>query len=196
MQANLMKMGFGLLGSLAAAVVFLVLLAGSPPVAAAEGKAFIFLPGEAPRYGGQQGREADITELLATAEQTGGVVGLFLVLFVAGLGVVGWRTTSSESQERRAAALDKAGVGKGWTKGDLGVGRTFAFESPDGHRMELVWDVEKYTAPPELRSRILTRRSRRPLQGLPPRRLDHVNLMASDVTTQKELFGKTTFGGR
>jgi quercetin dioxygenase-like cupin family protein len=75
MQANLMKMGFGLLYSLAAAVV--VPLAGSPPVAAAEGEAFIVLPGEAPRYGGQQGREADITEPLATAEQTGGVLGIF-----------------------------------------------------------------------------------------------------------------------
>ena len=41
------------------------------------------------------------------------------------------------------------------------------------------------TAPAELQSRILTRRSRRPLQGLPPRRLDHINLMASDVTEQK-----------
>jgi len=77
MQANLMKMGFGLLHSLAAAVVFLVLLSGSSAVAAGEGEAFIFLPGEAPRYGGQQGREADTTELLATTEQTGGVVGIF-----------------------------------------------------------------------------------------------------------------------
>jgi quercetin 2,3-dioxygenase len=77
MQANLMKMGFGLLYSLATAVVFLVLLSGSPAVAAGEGEAFIFLPGEAPHYGGQQGREADITELLATTEQTGGVVGIF-----------------------------------------------------------------------------------------------------------------------
>ena len=76
MQANLTKMGFGLLYSLAAAVVFLVLLPGSPAVAG-EGEAFIFLPGEAPRYGGQQGREADITELLATNEQTGGVVAIF-----------------------------------------------------------------------------------------------------------------------
>ena len=77
MQANLMKMGFGLLYSLATAVVFLVLFSGSPAVAAGDGEAFIFLPGEAPRYGGQQGREADITELLATTEQTGGVVGIF-----------------------------------------------------------------------------------------------------------------------
>ena len=114
-----------------------------------------------------------------------------------GLGNVGWRTTSADALERRAAALDEAGLGKGWTKGDLGVGRTFAFQSPDGHPMELVWDVEKYTAPAELQSRILTRRSRRPLQGLPPRRLDHINLMASDVTEQKELFEKTLgFGTR
>jgi catechol 2,3-dioxygenase len=108
-----------------------------------------------------------------------------------GLGTVGWRTTSSEALERRATALDAAGLGQGWTTGDLGVGRTFAFQSPDGHPMELVWDIEKYTAPDDLRSRILTRRSKRPLQGLPPRRLDHINLMASDVTTQKELFEQT-----
>lgn len=108
-----------------------------------------------------------------------------------GLGNVGWRTTSAEALDRRAAALDKAGLGKGWTKGDLGVGRTFAFESPDGHPMELVWEIEKYQAPEDLRSKILTRRSKRPLQGLPPRRLDHINLMASDVTLQKQLFEQT-----
>ncbi|WP_300015217.1 VOC family protein [Pseudonocardia sp.] len=115
----------------------------------------------------------------------------------AGLGMLGWRTTSAEALERRAAALDTAGLGRGWTKGDLGVGRTFAFETPDGHAMELVWEVEKYTAPPELRSPILTRRSKRPLQGLPPRRLDHVNLMASDVTAHKEMFEQALgFGTR
>jgi len=46
-------------------------------VAAGESEAFIVLPGEAQGYGGQQGREADVTELLATAEQTGGVLGVF-----------------------------------------------------------------------------------------------------------------------
>ena len=63
--------------SLAAAVAVLVLPCGSPAVAAGEGAPYIVLPGEAPRYGGQQGREADVTELLATAEQTGGVLGIF-----------------------------------------------------------------------------------------------------------------------
>src|SRR4051812_45008499 len=43
-----------------------------PAVAAGEGGPLIVLPGNAPRYGGQQGREADMTELLATGEQTGG----------------------------------------------------------------------------------------------------------------------------
>ncbi|MBW0088537.1 VOC family protein [Pseudonocardia sp. KRD-184] len=115
----------------------------------------------------------------------------------AGLGLLGWRTTSADALERRAAALDAEGLGNGWTTGDIGVGRTFAFRSPDGHAMELVWDVEKYSAPTELRSPILTRRSKRPLQGMPPRRLDHVNLMASDVTAQKEVFERTLgFGTR
>lgn len=108
-----------------------------------------------------------------------------------GLGSMAWRTTSRDALERRAAALSKEGVGLGWTKGDLGVGSTFAFESPDGHRMELVWDIEKYRAPEELKSKILSRRSKRPLQGLPPRRLDHINLMASDVSAQKDTFEKT-----
>lgn len=37
----------------------------------------IVVPGSVPRYSGQQGREADITELLATSAQTGGKLGIF-----------------------------------------------------------------------------------------------------------------------
>lgn len=106
----------------------------------------------------------------------------------AGMGVLGWRTDSRDALERRADALDKSGLGKGWTEGDEGVGKTYAFDTPDGHTMELVWDVEKFRAPADQRSKILTRASKRPLQGLPPRRLDHVNLMASDVAEQRVFF--------
>ncbi len=114
-----------------------------------------------------------------------------------GLGMLGWRTTSRDAFDRRTAALDSAGLGVGPSQGDVGVGETFRFDSPDGHHMELVWDVEKYRAPAELRSKILTRQSKRPLQGLPPRRLDHVNLMAADVTEQKLMLEQTLgFGTR
>lgn len=44
-----------------------------------------------------------------------------------------------------------------------------------------MWEVEKYKAPEELVSKILTRASKKPLQGLPIKRLDHINLLAADV---------------
>src|SRR6185312_17331220 len=44
---------------------------------AVEGEGFVVLPDEASRFSGPQGREADVTELLATREQTGGALGLF-----------------------------------------------------------------------------------------------------------------------
>src|SRR3989440_5258959 len=77
MQAKLMMKRFGLLCSFIAATFLLIVPSGSSPAIAAEAEAFIVLPNEATRYGGQQGREADFTELLATAEQTGGVLGVF-----------------------------------------------------------------------------------------------------------------------
>jgi quercetin dioxygenase-like cupin family protein len=77
MQTTFMKRRHSLLYSLVAAAVFLVVSGGSSALAAEEGGPFVFLPGEAPRYGGQQGREADITELLATADQTRGALGIF-----------------------------------------------------------------------------------------------------------------------
>ena len=53
-------------GPTAVAAVWLIAAAG-----------FVVLPDGAPRFSGPQGREGDITELLATRDQTGGSVGLF-----------------------------------------------------------------------------------------------------------------------
>jgi catechol 2,3-dioxygenase len=52
--------------------------------------------------------------------------------------------------------------------------------------MELVWDMEYYQAPPEKQTELLNRPQKRPLQGVPVRRLDHVNLLNSDVTKSRE----------
>src|SRR3954451_7805643 len=60
---------------LLAAWLPLALLPG-PITVAAEGEGFVVLPDRASRFSGPQGREADITELLATGEQTGGALGL------------------------------------------------------------------------------------------------------------------------
>ena len=44
---------------------------------AANEEGFVVLPDRAPRFSGPQGREADVTELVVTREQTGGALGVF-----------------------------------------------------------------------------------------------------------------------
>lgn len=105
-----------------------------------------------------------------------------------GLGHFALRTSSADALDRRAKALTDSGTEVRWDENEFGYGKTLKFESPDGHNMSLVWEVEKYQAPPELQSKILTRASKRPLQGLPVKRIDHINLMASDVTPVKDSF--------
>src|SRR2546422_2281993 len=50
----------------------------SPSAASADAGGFVVLPDGAARFSGPQGREADVTELVATHDQTGGALGLFL----------------------------------------------------------------------------------------------------------------------
>src|SRR5215470_16620816 len=79
-----MKLRFGTRSWLIAAWILGALLSGPAVVAsvwllaaAAAGAGFVVLPDGAPRFSGPQGREADVTELLATHDQTGGALGLF-----------------------------------------------------------------------------------------------------------------------
>jgi len=46
-------------------------------VAASQSAGLVVLPDSAPKFSGPQGREGDITEIIATRDQTGGSVGLF-----------------------------------------------------------------------------------------------------------------------
>jgi catechol 2,3-dioxygenase len=45
----------------------------------------------------------------------------------------------------------------------------------------VLWDLDYFKAPPDLASKLRNRPSKRPLRGVPVRRIDHVNLMVSDV---------------
>jgi catechol 2,3-dioxygenase len=111
----------------------------------------------------------------------------------AGLGHVGWRAVSPQALERRVQALDARGCGKGWIEGDIGHGRAYQFEDPDGHLMEVYYESEKYQAPPELRAKLINQPQRYPARGASVKRIDHVNLMCSDVTPNR-LFIQETLG--
>jgi catechol 2,3-dioxygenase len=99
----------------------------------------------------------------------------------AGLGHFAFRTTSRAALDRRAKALEAAGAGRGWSKGDLGHGPAFVTETPDGHRIELYWETEWYSPPPELKPALKNQAQKFLARGMNVRRLDHLNLLASDV---------------
>ena len=65
----------------------------------------------------------------------------------AGLGHVAWRARSPQALERRVAAIDSAGLGRGWIDDEVGHGRAYRFTTPEGHVMELLWDVDYAAAP-------------------------------------------------
>lgn len=103
-----------------------------------------------------------------------------------GLGHVAWRTSSPQALRRRVAAIEATGLGQGWLEGDRGHGPAYRFQTPDGHQMELLWEVAKFQCPDRERTLLRNRPQRRPLRGVPVRRLDHVNCFASDVTVNRD----------
>lgn len=98
----------------------------------------------------------------------------------AGLGHVAWRASSPQALERRVKAIEKSGYGLGWIEENYGHGPAYQFTTPDGHKMEILWEVEYYACKPENRSKLLSRAQKRPARGVPVRRLDHINLMSSN----------------
>ena len=112
-----------------------------------------------------------------------------------GLQEVTWRAASPEALAQCVKRIERAGLGAGWHEDDYAHGRAYRFCTPDGHRMKVLWELDYFDAPPELKSKLRNRPSKRPLRGVPVRRLDHVNLMVSDVATNRT-FMEDTLGFR
>ncbi|WP_017549789.1 catechol 2,3-dioxygenase [Salinicoccus carnicancri] len=104
----------------------------------------------------------------------------------AGVAHIGLRATSQNALKRRASELEKNGFGIGWIDGDVGHGPAYRFRTPDGHNMEVFYEVEYYQAPEDQKTALLNRPQKRPNKGVPVRRLDHVNLLASNVRKNAE----------
>ncbi len=98
----------------------------------------------------------------------------------SGLGHVALRTRSQKTLEDLAEGLEG-----NWTAGDFGHGAAFRFLTPDGHPFEIYYETEKFAAPAELKTCFKNQPQRRALSGVAPRRLDHVNLLAADVTATR-----------
>jgi catechol 2,3-dioxygenase len=105
-----------------------------------------------------------------------------------GMGHFAFRTSSPEALQRRVKVIQDAGFGTGWTDGDLGHGPAYSFTTTDGHRMELYYETEWYKAPAELKPSLKNQAMRFPARGVNVRRLDHLNLLAADVSALRQFF--------
>ena len=112
-----------------------------------------------------------------------------------GVGHIGYRVSSPAALVRRVAAIEQAGYGRGWVDGDMGHGRAYRFADPFGHVFELYWDTVKYRAPAHEKASLKNLAQRYHGRGCCPRRLDHLNLLAEDVTQFRD-FMVTCLGAR
>ena len=113
-----------------------------------------------------------------------------------GVGHIGYRVSSEAALARRVAVIEASGYKvHGWVEGDLGHGRAFRFEDPFGHLFEIYWDTHKYSPDADDAPALKNMVSRFHAQGASPRRLDHVNLLAKDVTEFRD-FMQTCLGSR
>ncbi len=112
-----------------------------------------------------------------------------------GLGHVAYRTSSPEALERRAKIIEASGFKViGWVEGDESHGRAFRFEDPFGHVFEIYWETRWYEAH-DAAEKAALKNTASSFTGAAPRRLDHLNLLSSDVREFRR-FMETCLGAR
>ncbi|OBZ97152.1 catechol 1,2-dioxygenase [Pararhizobium polonicum] len=113
-----------------------------------------------------------------------------------GVGHIAYRASSPEALDRRVNAIMASGYKTlGWVDGDLGHGRAFRFQDPFGHTFEIYYDTVRFTATGDQKPALKNIASRFHGHGCHPRRIDHVNLLASDVAEFRR-FMETCLGSR
>ena len=111
-----------------------------------------------------------------------------------GVGHIGYRAASEAALLRRVQVIEGSGYKTlGWVDGDAGHGRAFRFEDPFGHLFEVYYDTNRAAPPPEDRPALKNTASA--FTGAAPRRIDHLNLLAADVSEFRR-FMETCLGSR
>jgi catechol 2,3-dioxygenase len=113
-----------------------------------------------------------------------------------GVGHIAYRASSPEALARRVKAIEASDCKViGWVDGDQGHGRAFRFEDPFGHVFEIYWDTVRYQPDEHSRPALKNNASKFHATGACPRRLDHLNLLSSDVAEFRR-FMETCLGSR
>lgn len=102
-----------------------------------------------------------------------------------GLGHTAIRAWSPEALQRRVNAIEATGLGIGWNDGDHGHGPAYEFKDPDGHAFEIHFEQDRYVPPEHLRPRLKNVPQRHVDRGAAVKRIDHVNVLASDVAANR-----------
>lgn len=111
-----------------------------------------------------------------------------------GVGHISYRASSPEALESRVKAIETSGYRVlGWSDDDAGHGPAFRFEGPFGHVFEIYWETRRPELESDDRPALKNMSSR--FTGAPPRRIDHVNLLAEDVSEQRR-FMEVCLGSR
>ena len=113
-----------------------------------------------------------------------------------GVGHIAYRASSEAALMRRVAAIEASKYDViGWVDDEQGHGRAFRFVDPFGHIFEIYYDTVRYHADESERPSLKNLAQRYHGRGASPRRLDHLNLLASDVSEFKN-FMETCLGSR
>lgn len=111
-----------------------------------------------------------------------------------GVGHIAYRAASPEALARRVKVIEASGFKvHGWHHGDQSHGRAFRFEDPFGHIFEIYYDTVKFA--PKGAEVPALKNTASAFTGAAPRRLDHLNLLSSDVTEFRR-FMETCLGSR
>ena len=104
----------------------------------------------------------------------------------SGLGHLGLRVRDEATLQRFVARLEARGVQGQWIE-DVAHGPAYRCATPDGHAVELYWETRRFTATPEVATAFKNQPQRYVPRGIAPRRLDHVNILARDVSCHPPL---------
>ena len=100
---------------------------------------------------------------------------------------MGLRVRDEATLQRFVAAARGAWRGGHWIE-DIAHGPAYRCRTPDGHAVELYWATRRFTATPDVSTAFKNQPQRYVPRGIAPRRLDHINILARDVSSTRRFF--------